>query len=76
MNCTSAREGGGWRGGFFAGFRFKKATWAVFGAEVDASRALFATLAVRALGGLGDVRAWSSGVGAALGWYARCWNVV
>mgnify|MGYP004097867319 CR=1 FL=1 len=36
----------------------------------------FATLAVRALGGLGDVRAWSSGVGAALGWYARCWNVV
>lgn len=75
--AAAAREGGGWRGGLFAGFqRRRRATWAVFGAEVDASRALFATLAVRALGGLGDVRAWSSGVGAAMGWYARCWNVV
>jgi hypothetical protein len=81
LGCLAAvsREGGGWRGGLFAGFaRSKVVTHALFGGAFEASSTslLWVTLAGRALGGLGDVGVWTCGVGAAVGWYARTWGVV
>ena len=81
LGCLAAvsREGGGWRGGLFAGFaRPKVVTHALFGGAFEASSTslLWVTLAGRALGGLGDVGVWTCGVGAAVGWYARTWGVV